>query len=73
MQKPLSVVKSVVDLVKSAYFNKSEVSNDESITFFSILDQRQRGKNKNKGKVEGEYVCIHVEVVNSVFNYRLAY
>ena len=36
MQKPFSVVKSVVDLVKSAYFNKLRVSDDESITFFLV-------------------------------------
>ena len=29
VQKPLSVVTLVVHLVKSAYFNKSRVSNDE--------------------------------------------
>ena len=36
VQKPLSVVKSVVDMVKSACFNKSRVSHAESITLFLV-------------------------------------
>ena len=66
MQKLLSVVKSVVDLVKSVYLNESRV-NDESITFFLVWITRN-----NKGKVE-EDACIQVAVVNSVFTWRLTY